>query len=593
MPNEAQQYGDRKVLTRPLDAPTINPGVADAAAFGAPIAEGVRRMTLGIAQGNKIRDEERSRVAATKAMDGRNQDAEAVIKLESQLHQRKLGNAKGLPDEYNTEFRKITEAGAERFKDDPEALDTYTQMMEHRRLQGYETITRHADNEMAQYEQGVHESAVVVARQEMLSGVISIDQSLAMQKASRLEVADRTGEPAGETDLRWQADQDKTIGAAINQQAKVGNFDAAQKIMDSHGKLLSPELRAEIDAGLKNGQESKKAQTYAAAIMQDPQQTKAKAYQQLKAIDDPELRERTRTNVEREFSQREAIRRDAQGSTYESMYDAIQAGESYDDLIAKNPMATSILDGNQTTSLRMAEQHYIDRSQPEEWGKEYTAQRNSASQFPEDFAKADLRPLKGTMRKAEYDDLNQRQQAIKAMINKTDDKLADDARGFLSVDQQVKASLRSIGIDPSDMKRGDEKDAAQASADRFMALMDKKIRAAPGGPKKVTPEQIQKFADDLILEKEFIVPASTFGKVANVIGLGFPGMVGVGQDSTYKVRAFEIPGYDKAAFSVEQMSAADRSTAIRALADAGVSDPTPDELLEWHNGTIIKNAQAP
>lgn len=595
MPTIPQATGST-VRRAPLPTPLANPGMASPDAFGASVADGLQRggdsvyrAEMENARVKKEAEDDRDR---TDAQNAHNIFIEAENKRNVDYRNRTGENAKELTKQAQEEFKKsqeeiestLTSEGAKkRFR---MATDTRWS------TQSSAMLEDHQRTQLDAYESQTMEGSALLARQDALNGMTSIEASLAKQQMTRNYIAHKKGEAAELTALQHQADADATIGDFITQQTKLGDPIGAQKAFDQHKDKLSPNLRAVIEEDLNQAKVSVKAQTYAAAIMQDPNQSKALAYQQLKQIDNPELRERTRINVEREFAQREEVKREVQGNTYEETFDAIDAGQSYDEIVAKNPGLIGLLTENQTAALRQAEQNTINRKEPEEWGPEYTEARNTSSYFPDDFAKMNLRLLKGRVRKSEYDDLNERQQAVRALQAKSDGAGSDTAKGFITIDQQVKAALRSIDIDPSEMSRGADRTAAQASADRFTMLMDKKVRAA-GGASKVTPEMVKEFSDELLIEREYVVPAGFAGRAVNYMTAGLSGFAGIGVDGKTTVREFTLPAYDNAAFSFDQMSATQRKVAAEALWKAGVFNPTPDEIIEWHTSTLYKNAKAP
>jgi len=560
----APTYGDRRVQTNPLSAPLTNPGIASPDAFGAPIAAGARSGLQSAFRGQQLREQEREKVADTKAMDAYLKLSEADGQLSSKSKLKTGANARGLPDAYNQEYAKLVAAQSSSLKDDPDAQQVFAQMAERRRVASVDDIQRHADRELLNFQKSTWEAGQMRARMDGQNGIISLDESLAQQDGNRRRLSDIEGIPAAEHEILWQADKDKTIAGFISQKQQSGDLDAAQQTLDKYATAMSPDLRAKITADLSNAKESMKAQTYAAAIMQNPNQTKAQAYQQLKMIDNPELRERTRINVEREFAQRDAVKAEAQGSTYESFADAIDAGESYDELIAKNPLAAGVLTESQSAALRRAEQNAINRRQPEEWGDAYVTARNTWSEFPEEFAKMDLRTYKGRVTKAEWDDLNERQQQTKAQLTRSVTKTPEVARGFQTINEVVKSTLREIGINPN-VEDGEIDPRALS----FTRQMDKRVEAL-GGAAVVTNDQIRKIADDLLIEVT----------VEKEDGGWF------WFDSKEQVRTFELPNADRIAYSVEQIPAQDRARAIKALADAGIVDPRPDEIMEYYNGSL-------
>ena len=579
---EIPQATGPSVRRAPLPTPLANPNMATPDAFGASIAQGLQRGADIAYRAKQEAEEDRDRVDA---MNAANKFTEEENKRNLDYRNRQGVNAKDLTKEAEEAYRKsqneleatLTTPGArQRFR-----MSTDSRWANHSSV----ALADHQRTQLDAYESQTLEGAAELARQDALNGVTSIETALAKQQMTRDYLAHKKGEAPEVTAIKTQADTDRTIGDFITQQQKLGDPAGAQKAFDLHKDKLSPDVRAVIEQDLTKASQSAKAMTYADAIMQDPAQTKAKAYQQLKMIEDPELRAKTAVNVEREFAQRTAIKNETQATSYESIADRIDAGESYDAIIKEDPALTGLLDDGQTRALRNLEQHVIQRTEPEEWAEPYAKARNTASQFPEDFAKKDLRLLKGQVRKSEYDDLNQRQQAIKALLNKSDDKTPEVTKGFLTVEDHVNNALRSIEVNP-----GSVDGVIDPRATRFRMLMDKKVRAA-GGVGKVTAEQVQKFADDLILERDVLDPASTFGKAMSYTPVGW--MFGAGKDGTKKVRSYELPSYDNAAFSYDQMSKEQRTPAVDALGKAGVRDPTPLEIQEWHLRTVYNNAQAP
>lgn len=583
MPTIPQATGPN-VRRAPLPTPLANPGMASPDAFGASIAQGMQRGADIAYRAKQEAEDDRDRVDA---MNAANKFTEEENKRNQDYRNRQGANAKDLTKEAEEAYRKsqneveatLTTPGArQRFR-----MSTDSRWANHSSV----ALADHQRTQLDAYETQTLEGAAELARQDALNGVTSIETALAKQQMTRDYLAHKKGEAPEVTAIKTQADIDRTIGDFITQQQKLGDPAGAQKAFELHKDKLSPDLRTVIEQDLAKANQSAKAMTYADAIMQDPRQTKAKAYQQLKMIDDPELRQRTAVNVEREFANREAVKNETQATSYESIADRIDAGQSYDEIVAEDPALTGLLDANQTAALRNLENHVINRTEPEEWGEPYTKARNTASQFPEDFANQDLRLLKGQVRRSEYDDLNQRQQAIKAMLNKSDDKTPEVTKGFLTVEDHVNAALRSIEVNP-----GSVHGVIDPRATTFRMLMDKKVRAA-GGVGKVTAEQVKKFADDLILEREFVDPAGPVGRALRKVTAGLAGLAGIGVDGTKMVRVFDVPGYENAAFAIDQVPSADRSRAIQALNAAGVMDPTADEIIEYHNATIMRNAQAP
>jgi hypothetical protein len=585
MARDARTYDSERVATQSVGAPLINPGIASADTFGLPIAEGAQRGMDAAYRGHVRREaierEEKEKVDNTEAMSAYLKVSEADGKLMSQSRLKKGANARGLPEQYNTEYNKIVEEHSKALANNTEAMEVFRSMSERRRVGSITDIQRHADVELDNHLQDTWESAQIQSRNDIMSGTVTIDEGLNLMKGNRDYLSEMRGIPKIEADILWQNDKDKTIGGLIEQNMKAGDNEAAQKTFDQYGKELSSELKAEIQGQLKLSGDAKKAQTYAAVIMENPRQTKAQAYQQLKVIDDPVLQEKTRIHVDREFAQREAVKSEAQGTAYEEAADAIDSGESVDSLIAKDPLIVGLLDENQMANLRRVEKNAIDRKQPEEWGPEYTAMRNASSEYPEDFAaNTDLRKIKGLVTKSEYDDLNQRQQAIKAMMKKADGKIPPIAKGFITINQTADTTLRGIGINPNV-----EDGKVDPRASKFKQLLDKKVRAA-GGVEVVTPEQVQQFSDELLLEKEVVAPSGLVGKSAWYLTAGLSGFAGVGVDGTKKVRTFDLPNAERMAFSIDQIPAVERKRAIDALSAVGIKDPTPDELMEYYNGSL-------
>src|SRR5687767_11079601 len=109
----APTYGDQKVATNPLSAPLVNPGIASADAFGAPIAQGARSGINAAFHGQAMRDKAAADAQQERddfeVLDADNQLVDATNDLRAKALQVQGKNAIGLNDRTRTEFDKLVE----------------------------------------------------------------------------------------------------------------------------------------------------------------------------------------------------------------------------------------------------------------------------------------------------------------------------------------------------------------------------------------------------------------------------------------------------------------------------------------------------
>lgn len=564
---EAPQYGGPQIRTAPIATPRQDPGIATPDAFGAAAAQGLGKAAYSVAT---VAKEEEDKKRQDDAFALVNRAHGEVVRITAEAKQQRGKSAEGLTERTRKAF---DEAKADVSKDttDPDILDVFNRQMEMRWRDVDTVVTGHAVAELDAYKRHEYDSANVNERTAALEvdSIERIEESLLKQEATRELAGVSLGDDPDTIKLKVKRDQIDTISAAIAQRQAAEDVDGAQAYLDRFGELLPKKIRADFAEDLSKAKLVTQAQTYAKAIMQDPEQSKEKAYQQLKMIDNPELQEGTRINIEREFAQRAAVKREEQGKTYESLALEIEAGESLDSLAAKNPKAFKLLDTADRARLREVENNTTERRAPPEQSDRYYLLRRMASELPDEFLAHDFRKERGHLPENERGRLIELQSDMEARRNSKTGQAGKVARGLFTVSDVARNTLESIKI-PTGTKDG----VRDQRAIRFERLFDKAI-LAHGGVDELDSVKMQKIADDLVIEQDVHAPDGGW--------LWF--------DSTEKVRNFELPNADRLAFTIDQVPSADRERARAALVKRGVADPKPDQILNTYNRAI--SAQAP
>ena len=581
MPNEAPQYGGPQVRTAPLPTPRLDPDIVTPDAYGASAVEGAGAAAFAL---NKAQDDAQQQRDQTLAMDARLRYLKDRNPDLAGYMQRQKGDAIGLPREAEIDHNRRRDEILQTLPTEG-SKDMFRQMMVRQQVTEDSVIQQHAATQVKAFEIDTAESTIAQLHEQAitLGTPEAIDEALRLTMGTRNKLADLRGEDAQTLENHHQADRSTIYSGIVMDKLSTGDFTGAAEFYDAHKDQMDSTARHVLETDTREGKLATQAQQTADVVMRTMAVDRTKAFAQVDAIEDPKLRERTRVNVQRAFADRDASKKELQGSSFESLAKQVEGGASLDTLAAKDPNAWNALDEQDRAALRHVQDDTIKRQEPPALSDHYYQLRNLAGELPGEFIAHDFRRDRGLIPERERGQLMEVQADMKAHANSKTG--ATTPRGFMSVDAVAKDTLRSIGIEPNEVKGVMDPRAIQ-----FTRALDKAVEAA-GGHEKVTNDQVRAMADKLLIEQPVPDPAGMAGKTLRAVTFGAAGWLGFGVDGTKQVRTFEMPNADRMAFNPSQMPQDGRTKARDALIRKGISDPTEAQILDTYNRAI--GAQAP
>lgn len=578
---EAPQLDGPQVRSAPVATPRLDPGIATPDAFGAAAAQGLGSAAFSVTKQKQEADERRDDTNALDArlryLDARNEDL-------ASYQQAKLKDAVGLPGRALADHEKRRDEVLATL-DSEGAKETFRRMAAREWVREDGQVTSHAAAQVQAYEIGTGEATIEQLRQQAIDSggnPQDLDEALRLTVGARARVADLRGEDAQTLALRNQADRSAIYSGVVQTKLSQGDFLGARAFYEANKQHLDADARKVLENDTREGAVAAQAQATSDIIMRTMDVDRTKAMEQVASIEDAQLRERTRVNVQRAFADRDAARSEAQGRAYERLAKKVEAGASLDQIAATNPAGWNVLTQRDRDALRGVEQDAIRRKSPAVGSDRAYIVRNEAAEYPEEFMARDLRKERGQMAESDRARLMELQADMRTARTKGKGASSSVSRGFLTVDSVARTALREIGINPNVVD-----DKVDPRASRFLKLLDMSVEAA-GGADKVTNAQVREMADRLLLEHSVPDQAGTTGKVLRGATFGLAGLAGIGVDGTKQVRAFDLPDADKMAFTVEQVPASDRQRARAALVAKGIKDPTDDQILQTYHRATAK-----
>lgn len=573
MPTIPQSYGPT-VRREALPAPLANPGMASAAAFGAPIAEGAQRAARLVYEANKQAEEDRDTIDA---MDAHNAFLEEDNARMTEYRARTGGNAKGLLEEASTDYRKRQDAHGAKLTS-PGAKEKFRQITDQRwATRNSAILGEHQADQIRRYQIETLDSTVKNVHLDALNdgsdeALIEADRRAYL---TRQRMADMTGADPQTVDLMHRADREGLFSSAVEQDIDADNWKGAKARLDKFGDAISKEKRTVLEAKIREGGLNQKAQDTADAIIKSGYAgTRADANRMIKAIDDADLSDRVRAKIDREFVARDAALAEARGATYEEIAKEVDAGADVETLLAKHSNAAA-LEQSDKDNLRRVADRAAERKETPDGSDEFYALRYFAASAPQAFLGTDLRLYKGVVSKREYNLLNVLKADMTSSALSTAAKGEEKpARGFLSEEDIANGILESIGIPPG-VRNGLHDPRALA----FKRQFNRAIVAA-GGSDKLKTEQMEQIGKRLVAIEHRKVARADYS------------IIGMFDDGFYeaKFRAFELPDADDRAFSLEQIPASEIPKIRESLLRKGRAerDITEDDIITTYNATPRK-----
>lgn len=563
-------YGGRKVATEAL------PGVRKTAAetslstgVGLDIAkgqadatkwEGIGALASGVgrlatAEYTRMAQEERQRA-----------DEVALLEAENTLsrwEQRRLydpangalavqgKDAMPLPESVGAEFEKVAGDVGAGLKTDRQRL-AFEKLKAHHGLNLDLTLRRHVYGEMQQYEAGELKAFVANGTQSAVANALEprrVGEELNKVTAAITKSGPRLGLGSEEIKAAVGAAQSQVHVGVIDRLLSTDNEPAAQAYFDETKGQISGDVLAKVERALEEGGLRKKSQTQADAIIKSGDSL-SKQLEQVRAIEDPKLRDAVRERVEHEAAVTARVTREQEEATLRGVYDIVD--KTHD--VTKIP---AVVWANMSGGERAAARSYADhlaRGVPVDTDlPTYYALMRKAADDPATFSTDNLLSYRGKLGETEFKQLASLQLAIR---NGDRTKADKDLGGFRTHTQIVDDSLTQYGIDPN-AKPNTPEGAAIAQLRRMLDLRMQDLSEATN--KKPTNDDIQRTLDAL-LSQSVKVPGSWW----NIFPGGQPFF-----DSTKRV--IDLTMKDVPATDRQQIEAALRKVG-RPVSDATILD---------------------
>lgn len=382
---------------------------------------------------------------------------------------------------------------------------------------------------------------------------------------------------------RIQQAASDTHGNVIDQMLTAGNDAAAKTYLEKHKAEMTADAIAHYEKSVDYGNTLAQSQVEAARIYDDDKSLEEMSAEADK-ISDQNVQAATKQRLENlKVLHRQAV--DERGSKLldDCLRLSNQDPRGIDAIPPQKLAALNETDPKRFGVLMATAQrrvHREDVTTPEGYsvfslnrsaltgalGEE--AQKNALGEDPNNYA--------DKLSRKDLDDWHQLRD--KARVGKV-------PHGLLNAEDVANQTLTSVGINPGKDKDGN----VDPRATRFRTLLNRAI-IANGGTEKMTSEQIQHQADKLLVEMAVPDPAGLIGKGIRYGTFGLGGLVGFGVDGTKNVRAFDMPGADLMAFSVEQVPADGRDKARAALIKQGIAQPSPEQIIDTYNAAVLHQA---
>lgn len=573
MPQIPTSQGPR-VRTDPLPAPLANPGMASAAAFGAGVGAGARDAISSISQANAradaIREQEMEKKRQDDAFAAANAAHHEITALTAKARMQQGKAAEGLTQRTRTDYDKITgQIGAK--ITDPETRAIFDRQMADKWRDVDSVVTNHAESEVYNYRVQEYDAANANERMSALQVDTPerIAESLAKQEAGRFLAAESLGEDPDTTALKVAKDRTDTISAAIDQRMTAKDYAGAKAYLDQFGDQLPKSVRSHIQANLKTAGESLEAQKYADTIMREPSKTKAIAYQQIKMIEDPTTRARVEGLVEKEFANREAVKRETQTGAFETLAKEVEANGG--DLNAASGAHASMwnaLDLRERDTLRGLSSDIAKGKQPAPLGDRFIELQtlSSSPALRQQFLETNLAVERGRMTASELKELLDLQGKLRADPDKGG---GEKQASLASMERVVDQTLAGLGLDSSILPTSKNRDDALA----FRRQLQQRVWAnekATG--KKLDETGMLQIADGLV--REVAINRSRSGVSPMRLFSG----------PTYEEK---VPAY-RALMEVPEV---DQQAIRDAFKESGV-DATEADIIRAFNARKAREAQA-
>lgn len=464
-------------------------------------------------------------------------------------------DAFNVSNEYGETFDKSADEIEKGLANEPQR-QMFREMRLRERLELTGQLERHTFNEARQYEKETTEAGLAVARDEAVLNfrdTKKIQDSIGLQRTLIMDQAQKNGEDAALVELKIKRAESQTHASVIRRMLANGDDVQAKKYYEEFKQGLSADDVSGVEDALEEGSLLGESIRNSDQIMAK-HSSLSSAMKEAAKIEDPKVRVATEDRLSKQFNQREAAKRDSEERMYLQATNILEKGGSYTDIPENIRMNLPLPTRNALRSYNQREDAsdltvYMDF-------KTQASTPELRDQFLKtDFTKVANLSIKD---KREFIDLQASERQKAGSIN---EKLG----GFMTAKQVVDNTLPLNGIDLDSDDDNDKK----FKAGFYKAVQDKMVEHKRNTGKDANSDEVQKFADDLLIESK--VPGS--------------GFLGFFEDTR---RSFEITIDD---IPEKQRKAIEKELTKAFREQGSVRQASQRDVLEYYRRSLTKKAK--
>lgn len=583
----------------PIGRPSVQgPSQVNPDAYGAGLAQGIENLGDQTFRAGAIQHREEVAIAEKATQEADQTAAEGASNtLEARQNKRLAlaGQTRGqqafdLPIKVNEDFdTDVSDLSATLTNDRQKAL--FARSAAGQRVASNRFVDNHVAQQAAAYRDETYDSGKAVTLETVGvhyadEGVVNATINAQVNKTEQYAAA--TGKPPEWLNAEHTAIVSSSHAEVVSRYLSDDNTKAASGYFDKYRDEMSAKDQEAVQRALSGANDIQKSQDTVDSLMLKPgdynggiglQEGLDHIRDQYKDQKDPRSRQMAEQRWVTSYRQRENAYQAETSNIFSRSLATIADPKNprgldsvnlvdQSALLSRDPEAFDRLSKYSANKLRGVEPT-TDRSV-------YAALTQMAARDPDQFAKAEtLYSHINSLSSADWQHFADLQGSIiKAGRN------SPTTQGLITQNDVAQQALHSVGI-PWDVSNPDK---ADPRAQAFYWQLDKEIRANQATGTKLTPEQVKKITDRLLVKVAIPDPASTFGKVVSLGGYSPLAMFGVGVDGTKDVPAFEAPGADQMASSIQAVPPSYRSSVPPGW--------TEDQIIDAYNMDVKRSLNA-
>jgi hypothetical protein len=358
---DAPQFNQERVKSDPLQAALINPNVASADSFGAPIAAGARSLSTAVIREEEKVKQERQDYAV---MDADNKLVDASNDLVAKAMQVQGSNAIGLGDRTREDFNKLVEDSAKDIAD-PETKELFRRRAAQRWGGIDARVMGHAENQITDYKTKTLQGHI---DRRGLEAIDSMDPAQIAQASNdrflaRQALSDLTGV---DLEVEHVKDDSELYAAATERFLDAKDWKGAAEFYEQNkGKILPAVRDKVVEPALRVARIQGEAELATAEIT-SPRNgaipTRTQAMSAASKIQDPEVKTRTMASVKALYVERDLSHEADQESEYSDLQKQLR--ENGGDINALPPGRVAGLDAKWWKTLQSDAKEFVGESTP-------------------------------------------------------------------------------------------------------------------------------------------------------------------------------------------------------------------------------------